>query len=73
VRIANLEESLLPLSRPLIENQYVVVVAITAFLLALVVSHGSLMVGLGVLALIAGLGWAERRMFHRRNAGSQNE
>jgi hypothetical protein len=47
----------------LIENKFVVVAAVVGFLLALVFSHGSLIAAFGVLALIAGAGWAFRRMF----------
>jgi hypothetical protein len=47
----------------LIESRFAVAAAVVGFLLALVLSHGSLMVGLGVLALIAGAGWAYQRIF----------
>lgn len=45
-----------------IENKYVVVVAAVSFLLALLVTGGSLMAAFGILALVAGLGWAVRRL-----------
>jgi hypothetical protein len=62
----------LPVSRVLIESKYAVGAAIAGFLVALVLSHGSLMAGLGALALIAGLGWAWQRIFQRRG-GQQGE
>jgi hypothetical protein len=56
------EKSILPASRGLLENKYVAGAAVVGFLLTLALSHGSLTAGLGVLALIAGLGWAERKI-----------
>ncbi len=44
-----------------IESKYVVAAAVTAFLLALLLSGGSLMAGFGAMAPIAGIGWAVRR------------
>jgi hypothetical protein len=44
----------------LIENKYFVAAAVALFLLALLLT-GSLWTGFGVLALIAGVGWAVRR------------
>ena len=44
-----------------IENKYVVVAAVIGFLLALLLTGGSLMAAFGVLALVAGMGWAVRR------------
>jgi hypothetical protein len=61
----NMKISHLPASRLLIESKYAVGVAVIGFLLALVLSHGSLMAGFGVLALIAGLGWAWQRIFSK--------
>jgi hypothetical protein len=48
-----------------IENKYMVVAAVVAFLLALLLSHGSLFAAFGALALIAGGGWAARRLMRR--------
>lgn len=45
-----------------IESKYVVVAAVAAFLLALLLTGGSLMAGFGAMALIAGIGWAVRRI-----------
>jgi hypothetical protein len=45
-----------------IENKYAVIAAVVAFLLVLWLSHGSLFAAFGALALIAGIGWAVRRM-----------
>lgn len=45
-----------------IENKYVVVAAVLGFLLALVLTGGSLMAAFGILALVAGMGWAFRRV-----------
>ncbi len=53
----------MPAGRLLIESKFAVAAAVFGFVLALVLSHGSLMVGLGVLALIAGAGWAYQRIF----------
>lgn len=50
----------------LIENKYVVVGAVLGFLLALYVTAGGLMAGLGILALVAGMGWAVRRFTRSR-------
>jgi hypothetical protein len=55
----------LPDSRCLIEGKYVAIAPVVGFLMALVLSHGSPAVGLGVLALIAGTGSAERKIFER--------
>lgn len=49
-----------------IENKYAVIAAVVAFLLVLWLSHGSLFAAFGALALIAGLGWAARRVFGTR-------
>jgi hypothetical protein len=45
-----------------IENKYVVIAAVVAFLLVLWLSHGRLFVAFGALALICGIGWAVRRL-----------
>jgi membrane protein implicated in regulation of membrane protease activity len=50
----------------LIENKYVAVAAALGFLLALLLTGGSLMAAFGILALIAGIGWAVRRLSHAR-------
>ncbi len=47
-----------------IENKYVVIAAVAAFLLVLWLSHGSLFAGFGALA---GIGWAVRRIFGPAN------
>ena len=52
-----------------IESKYVAAVAVAAFLLALLLTGGSLMAGFGAMALIAGIGWAVRR-FRTKAAGS---
>jgi hypothetical protein len=46
----------------LIENKYVAIVAVVGFLLMLWLTDGSLTAAFGVLALIAGAGWAVRRL-----------
>jgi hypothetical protein len=48
-----------------IENKYAVIAAVAAFLVVLGLSHGSLFAAFGALALIAGLGWAARKLFGR--------
>ena len=63
----------MPHSRLLIESKYAVGAAVAGFLLALVLSHGSLIAALGALALIAGIGWAVRRIFERHGVGRQND
>ncbi len=45
-----------------IESKYVAVAAALGFLLALFLTHGSLVAALGILALVAGLGWAVRKL-----------
>jgi hypothetical protein len=50
----------------LIENKYVVVASVLGFLLVLLLTDGSLMAAFGVLALIAGMGWAVRRVTRAR-------
>jgi hypothetical protein len=57
----------------LIESKYAVGAAVLGFLLALLLSHGNLMAGFGALALIAGVGWAGRRIFQRHGEGRENE
>jgi hypothetical protein len=54
-------------SQLLIESRYAVGAAVAGFMLALLVSHGSLMAAFGVLALIAGAGWAGQRIFQRHH------
>ena len=48
-----------------LENKYMVVGAVVAFLLALLLSHGSLFAAFGALALIAGIGWVAHRLLRR--------
>ncbi len=50
----------------LIENRYAVIAAIVAFLVVLWLTGGSMFAALGALALIAGIGWAARRLIGRR-------
>jgi len=50
----------------LIENKYVVVAAALGFLATLFLPGGSPMASFGVLTLVAGTGWAVRRLFHAR-------
>jgi hypothetical protein len=57
----------------LIESRYAVAAAVVGFLLALVLSHGSLTAAFGVLALIAGIGWAGRRIFERHGTGERDD
>ncbi len=53
----------------LIENRFVVIVAVIAFLLVLWFSDGSMFAAFGALAFIAGLGWLVRRLArHQRRA-----
>jgi len=47
-----------------IESKYMAIAAAVGFLLTLLVTRGSLMFAFGVLALIAGVGWAARQIFH---------
>jgi LPXTG-motif cell wall-anchored protein len=44
-----------------IENKYAAIAAVIAFFLMLWLTDGSLIAAFGVLALIAGIGWAVRR------------
>jgi hypothetical protein len=46
----------------LIENKYMMIAAVVGFLLTLWLSDGSMIAAFGVLALIAGIGWAVRRL-----------
>ena len=46
----------------LIENKYTVIAAVVGFLLTLWLADGSMIAAFGVLALIAGTGWAVRRL-----------
>jgi hypothetical protein len=57
----------------LIENRYAAGAAVVGFLIALVLSRGSLMAGLGAFALIAGIGWAWQRVFQRHSEGREDE
>ncbi len=52
-----------------IESKYFVWSAIAGFLLALLLTHGSLMAGFAAFALIAGAGWAIHQIHqHLRGA-----
>jgi hypothetical protein len=53
------EEDQLP-----IENKYAAIAAVVGFLLMLWLTNGSLIAAFGVLALLAGIGWAVRRLRH---------
>jgi hypothetical protein len=53
----NLEEL-----RLLVENKYTAIAAVMGFRLTLWLSDGSMIAAFGVLALIAGTGWAVRRL-----------
>jgi hypothetical protein len=46
----------------LIENKYTVIAAVVGFLLMLWLTDGSMIAAFGILALIAGTGWAIRRL-----------
>lgn len=46
----------------LIENKFAVIAAVVAFLLVLWLTRGSMLAAFGALALIAGIGWAARRL-----------
>ncbi|MGA8196617.1 MAG: hypothetical protein WB902_25010 [Acetobacteraceae bacterium] len=46
----------------LIENKYTALAAVVGFMLTLWLSDGSMIAAFGVLALIAGAGWAIRRL-----------
>ncbi len=51
-----------PLESPmLVENKYFVIAAVILFLAAVVLT-GTLWAGFGMLALVAGIGWAVRRL-----------
>lgn len=45
-----------------IENKYVVIAAVILFLAAVVLTDGSLWAGFAMLGLVAGIGWAVRRL-----------
>ena len=51
--------------RLLIENKYTAIAAVVGFMLTLWLSDGSMIAAFGVLALIAGTGWAVRRLLSR--------
>ena len=46
----------------MLENKYTAIAAVVGFLLALWLTDGSMIAAFGVLALIAGAGWAVRRL-----------
>jgi hypothetical protein len=48
--------------RLLIENKYTAIAAVVGFMLTLWLSDGSMFAAFGVLALIAGAGWAVRKL-----------
>jgi len=45
-----------------IENKYVMIAAVIGFLLTLWLTDGSMIAAFGILALVAGIGWAVRRI-----------
>ena len=45
-----------------IESKYAAIAAVVGFLLMLWLTDGSLIAAFGVLTLIAGVGWAARRL-----------
>jgi hypothetical protein len=45
-----------------IESKYMAAAAVVCFLLALLLTHGSLFAAFGALALVAGIGWVARRL-----------
>lgn len=47
-----------------IENKYMVVAAVVAFMLTLLVTRGSLLAAFGALTFIAGIGWVANRLSH---------
>jgi hypothetical protein len=49
----------------LIENKYTAIAAVVGSMLTLWLSDGSMIAAFGVLALIAGAGWAARRLLSR--------
>jgi hypothetical protein len=46
----------------LVENKYTAIAAVVGFMLTLWLSDGSMFAAFGVLALIAGAGWAVRKL-----------
>jgi hypothetical protein len=48
--------------RLLVENKYMAIAAVVGFLLTLWLTDGSMIAAFGILALIAGIGWAVRRL-----------
>ena len=50
----------------LIENKYAVIAAVAVFLLVLRLTGGSMFAALGALGLIAGVGWAARKLLQHR-------
>jgi hypothetical protein len=55
------------------ESRYAVLAAVAGFLLALLVSHGSVAAAFGAFALIAGLGWVARLVFQPKPAGDRHD
>jgi hypothetical protein len=45
-----------------IESKYIAIAAVLGFLLMLWLTDGSMFAAFGILALIAGFGWAVRRL-----------
>jgi hypothetical protein len=55
-----------------IESKYAVILAVVGFLVALWASGGSMYAAFGALALIAGAGWAVRRVARHRSRGTDD-
>jgi hypothetical protein len=63
IRVAGEHEGAEEVQLP-IENKYAAIAAVVGFFLMLWLTDGSLIAAFGVLALIAGIGWAVRRLRH---------
>jgi hypothetical protein len=50
-----------------VESKYMAAAAVVGFMLTLLLTHGSLIAGFGVLALIAGIGWVAQRLMRARS------
>jgi hypothetical protein len=48
-----------------VESKYMAIAAVVGFLLALLLTHGSLIAAFGALALIAGIGWVAQRFMRQ--------
>jgi len=52
----------------LVENKYTAIAAVAGFVLMLWLTDGSMIAAFGVMALIAGTGWAVRRLLSRSDS-----